>query len=93
MIDRRRAAEGKSDLPFSLAETRQRYIVEARPLDANTAASLRADPHAGARTILAKLSAGTLPTGRRARLRKLLRDEGALWESGILRVAGVRRPA
>ena len=73
-----------------LAEIRQRFLVEARPLDAGTEAALRADPRPGAQAILeavARRRAENRSEGQR--LRKLLQFESALWATGVLHVAGV----
>lgn len=73
-----------------LAEIRRRFVVEARPLDAETEAALRADPRPGAQAILeaiARRRAENRSEGQR--LRKLLQFESALWTAGVLHVAGV----
>jgi ribonuclease HII len=73
-----------------LAEIRRRFVVEARPLDAETEAALRADPRPGAKAILdaiARRRAENRAEGQR--LRKLLQFESALWAAGVLHVAGV----
>lgn len=73
-----------------LAEIRRRVIVEARPLDAETEAALRADPRPGARAILeavARRRGENRAEGQR--LRHLLRFETALWADGVVHVAGV----
>ncbi len=73
-----------------LAEIRRRFVVEARPLDAETEAALRADPRPGAQAILeaiARRRAENRSEGQR--LRKLLQFESALWAGGVLHVAGV----
>jgi ribonuclease HII len=73
-----------------LAEIRRRYVVEGRPLDAETETGLRADPRPGARAILeaiARRRAGNRSEGQR--LRKLLQFESALWDAGVAHVAGV----
>jgi ribonuclease HII len=75
---------------LSLAEIKQRYVVEARPLDVNTAAALHADPRAGAKAILAAIDRRHFANRSEGqRLRKLLRYECALWQTGIVHVAGV----
>lgn len=73
-----------------LTEVRRRFVIEARPLDGETEAALKADPRPGAKAILDAI------TRRRSdnrsegqRLRKLLRHESALWAAGIAHVAGV----
>ena len=73
-----------------LAEIRRRYVIEARPLDAETECALRADPRPGAKAILAAIArrrAENRSEGQR--LRKLLQFENALWDAGVLHVAGV----
>src|SRR5215467_7384126 len=73
-----------------LAEIRRRYVIEARPLDAETECALRADPRPGAKAILdaiARRRADNRSEGQR--LRKLLQFENALWGTGVLHVAGV----
>ena len=73
-----------------LAEIHRRYVIEARPLDAEIEAILKADPRPGAKAILdavARRRAGNRSEGQR--LRKLLRFESALWAEGVLHVAGV----
>jgi ribonuclease HII len=75
---------------LQLAEIRRRYVIEARPLEAETEAMLRADPRAGAKAILtaiARRRAENRSEGQR--LRKLLQFESALWGAGLLHVAGV----
>lgn len=75
---------------LSLTEIRTRYVVEGRPLDAATEAALKADPRAGAKAILqiiAKRRFANRSEGQR--LRKLLRYETALWDTGVMHVAGV----
>jgi ribonuclease HII len=73
-----------------LAQIRRRVVIEARPLDAETEAALKADPRPGAQAILdavARRRAENRAEGQR--LRHLLRYESALWADGILHVAGV----
>ena len=73
-----------------LAEIRRRFVAEARPLDAETEAALRADPRPGAKAILdavARRRAENRSEGQR--LRKLLQFETALWAEGVAHVAGV----
>lgn len=75
---------------LALARLRLRHVVEGRPLDAATGAALQADPRPGAKAILdavARRRSANRAEGQR--LRRLLRYEGALWASGVLRVAGV----
>ena len=73
-----------------LAQIRRRYVIETRPLDAETEAALIADPRPGAKAILhaiARRRAGNRSEGQR--LRKLLQFETALWAAGVVHVAGV----
>jgi len=73
-----------------LAEIRRRIVVEARSLDAETEAALKADPRAGAKAILdavARRRGENRAEGQR--LRHLLRFENALWAGGVVHVAGV----
>jgi ribonuclease HII len=73
-----------------LAQIRRRFVTEARPLDVETEAALKADSRPGARAILnavARRRAENRSEGQR--LRKLLQFETALWASGIVQVAGV----
>lgn len=75
---------------MSLAQIRRRYVLEGRTLDRQTEQALRADPREGMRTILAAIDqrrAANRAEGQR--LRKLLRFETALWQSGLLHVAGI----
>jgi ribonuclease HII len=75
---------------LSIADLRQRYVEEGRPLPAELEALLAADPRAGARAVLA-----TVRRRRRSnraegqRLRNLLRYETRLWGRGVTLVAGV----
>lgn len=74
----------------TLAEIRQRFVVEQRPLDAATAAALRADGRPGAQAILQAVEKRR--SAKRAegqRLRRLLRYERSQWASGLRYVAGV----
>src|ERR1700709_1737787 len=74
----------------SLDLLRQRYIVEGRPLEASVERNLRADARAGARAIVAlidKRRSENRSEGQR--LRKMLRFETSLWDSGCHAVAGV----
>jgi ribonuclease HII len=73
-----------------LAQIRRRFVIEARPLDTETEAALRADPRVAAKAILnaiARRRAENRSEGQR--LRKLLQFENALWAAGVLHVAGV----
>jgi ribonuclease HII len=75
---------------LSVAELRARFVDGGRPLPEECEAALEADPRAGAREVL------RLVRKRRRenrcegqRLRNLLRFETALWERGVVHVAGV----
>ena len=73
-----------------LAQIRRRFVLEARPLDVETEAALRADPRPGAKEILSAIArrrAENRSEGQR--LRKLLQFETGLWGAGVLHVAGV----
>ncbi|RTL65583.1 MAG: ribonuclease HII [Hyphomicrobiales bacterium] len=77
-------------MPMSLTEIRRRYVLEGRTLDRQTEQTLRADPREGMRAILAAIDqrrAANRAEGQR--LRKLLRFESALWQGGLLHVAGI----
>jgi ribonuclease HII len=76
--------------PLVLSQVRLRYVVEGRSLDASMEAVLRADPRAGARAILDAVARRRFANRAEGqRLRKLLCYERALWDCGVLRVAGV----
>jgi ribonuclease HII len=69
---------------------RQRYVVEKRPLEASVEQILRADTRAGARAILASIDKRRFENRSEGqRLRKMLRLETSLWETGHHAVAGV----
>lgn len=73
-----------------LVEIRRRFVIEARPLDLETEATLQADARPGAKAILSAISrrrAENRSEGQR--LRRLLRFETALWTTGTAHVAGV----
>ena len=75
---------------LSLIDLRARHVAEGRPLPREIEDALRADPRAGARTLLAAIEKRRF--SRRAegqRLRKMLIFEQALWTQGIVHVAGV----
>src|ERR1700755_3168608 len=75
---------------YSLDELRRRYVVEKRPLEASVEQILRADTRAGARDILASIKKRRFENRSEGqRLRKMLRFETSLWESGHHAVAGV----
>ena len=74
----------------TLAELRRRHVIEARPLDAATERTLRADPRAGARAILNAVERRRFEARSEGqRLRKMLCYEAVLWDRGLDRVAGV----
>jgi ribonuclease HII len=74
----------------SLDALRQRYVVDQRPLEASVERALRADSRAGARAILALIDRRRFENRSEGqRLRKMLRFETSLWESGHHAVAGV----
>jgi ribonuclease HII len=65
-------------------------LVEGRPLDGATEAALQADPRPGARAILDAVARRRFENRAEGqRLRKMLRYETALWETGIVRVGGL----
>lgn len=75
---------------YTLAQLRQRYIVENRSLEADVEAELREDGRAGAKAILAAVSKRrTSNRSEGQRIRHLMRFETALWSAGIENVAGV----
>ena len=74
----------------TLAELRARYVDAGRSLPVEVEAALRADPRAGAQAILRAVSQRRRASRAEGqRLRKMLRFENALWESGVIHVAGV----
>src|ERR1700755_1569961 len=77
-------------IQYSLDVLRQRYVVEKRPLEASVEQVLRAVTRSGARAILAlidKRRSENRSEGQR--LRKMLRFETSLWDSGCHAVSGV----
>jgi ribonuclease HII len=75
---------------LSVCELRARFVDGGRPLPEECEAALEADPRAGAREVLRlvrKRRAENRAEGQR--LRHLLRFETALWEQGVVHVAGV----
>jgi ribonuclease HII len=77
-------------IQYSLDVLRQRYVVEKRPLEASVEQVLRSDSRAGARAILALIDKRRFENRSEGqRLRKMLRFEMSLWESGHHAVAGV----
>jgi len=75
---------------LSLAQIRQRYVVELRPLDSATHAALSADPRPGAKAILDAIEKRRFANRSEGqRLRKMLRYETVLWTAGTRAIAGV----
>lgn len=75
---------------LTLGEIRERYVVRARPLPAALEAELRADDRPGAREILAAVERRRHDNRAEGqRLRHLLRYEYALWDAGVVHVAGI----
>jgi ribonuclease HII len=75
---------------LNLAQIRRRCVTGSQPLDSAVEQALKADPRAGAKAILnavAKRRAENRSEGQR--LRRLLRFERALWDAGVVHVAGV----
>jgi ribonuclease HII len=75
---------------LSYASIRERYVDQERALPADLECRLRSDPRPAARAILAAIDRRRRD-GRREgqRLRQILRYERALWEQGVVHVAGV----
>jgi ribonuclease HII len=74
----------------SLAELRQRYVIEGRPLENSLEKILSADCRAGVRAVLASIAKRRLENRSEGqRLRKMLRFETHLWKMGHNAVAGV----
>ncbi len=74
----------------SLAELRQRYVVDERPMPAEVQRALEGDPRAGARQILAAVARRRKKNRAEGqRLRRMLRHERALYASGVRLLAGV----
>lgn len=74
----------------SLAELRQRYLVEGVALPTGLVAQLEADPREGAQRLaqaLRRRQAGNRAEGQR--LRHMLKFETELWDQGYLHLAGV----
>lgn len=75
---------------YSLDELRQRYLVENRPLEASVEQVLLSDSRAGARAILSSIHKRRFENRSEGqRLRKMLRFETLLWDSGHDSVASV----
>ena len=74
----------------SLADLKRRYVLKGASLDAAMEAALRADQRPGARAVLQAVERRRFENRAEGqRLRRLMRFEGALWDQGILQVAGV----
>lgn len=74
----------------TLAQLRQRYVVEGRALEAEVEAELRADGRSGARAILqAVAERRTRNRAEGQRLRGMMHLENTLRTNGIVHVAGV----
>lgn len=75
---------------WTLSELRAQYVDEGRPLPRELEAQLKDDPRAGAQKLLEAIERRrTKNRAEGQRLRKMLRFETVLWESGIERIAGV----
>jgi ribonuclease HII len=75
---------------YSIAALRQRYLIEGRPLEASVEEALRSDNRSGARAILAAIAKRRYDNRAEGqRLRKMLRFETLLWETGLEAIAGV----
>src|SRR5690349_19099293 len=75
---------------MSVPELRERFVERGRPLPAECEDALRSDPRAGARAVYdAILRRRYENRAEGQRLRHLLKYECALWEQGVLRIAGV----
>ena len=74
----------------SLADIKRHYVLEGKSLDSATEAALKADPRPGAGAILQAIARRRFENRAEGqRLRRLTRFEWALWDKGILHVAGV----
>lgn len=75
---------------LSLAQLKQRYLTDNRPLEAEVRACLVQDGRPGAKAILAAIDARAAANRAEGqRLRKMLRFETPLWTTGQLHVAGI----
>lgn len=75
---------------LSVPELRARLLEKGQPLSEECEAALAADPRAGAREVLKQvLRRRRENRAEGQRLRHLLRYEAALWEEGLVHVAGV----
>lgn len=74
----------------TLAELRQRYVDEGRPLPQDLEVELRGDGRPGARALLAAIDKRRHANRAEGqRLRHMLRFEQEVWATGITRIAGV----
>jgi len=74
----------------SIAELKKRYLEEGTPLSAAAEEALRADPRAGVAAILEAIERRRHSNRAEGqRLRRMLRYERELWETGLSRIAGV----
>lgn len=83
-------AKGRAAASLSLAELRQRHLVEGAALPAGLLTRLEADPRAGAQQLLEALrrrQAANRAEGQR--LRHMLKFETELWAAGHALIAGV----
>jgi ribonuclease HII len=79
-----------TDRTLTLAEMRRRYVELGRPLPREIESALRADPRAGARTILEAVERRRYSTRAEGqRLRRICRHEQELWQQGMTLIAGV----
>ena len=74
----------------SLADLRQLYVVQARPMPRAVERELRGDARAGAQSIVAAVERRRRSNRAEGqRLRRMVRRESALWGAGVELVAGV----
>lgn len=74
----------------SLAELRQRYLVEARPVPKSVLQSLEDDERSGAQALVKALEARAAANRAEGqRLRHMLKFETPLWAEGFVHIAGV----
>jgi ribonuclease HII len=75
---------------LTLANLRRRYVERGRPLPADVEAELRADARPGARAILDEVKRRRRSNRSEGqRLRKMLRYERSLWDTGATLVCGI----
>jgi hypothetical protein len=75
---------------LSLAQARQLYIIEGRPLDSASEAALKADARPGAKAIFDAVARRRFDNrSEDQRLRKLLCFASKQWEAGLMYVARV----